>query len=389
MLAISLLTVVVSGLLATQLVRQYITRRKPHQLAWSIALFLFFVGAACQFLAELSVWTPGLYRVWYLSGAVLTAAYLGQGSLYLLSRSRLSHWVGGLLLLATAYAAWAVFSAQVDLIQAIGPDGIASGRGMPQSVRMLTPFFNIYGTLLVVGGALKSSWFFLWSGGDNKRAAGTGLIAIGTLVVAIGGTAARLSTPAALYLTELVGISLIFSGFTMTNSPYNPGTLSTKQLMLRRHRISVFGIGSGVVVLLGLVAVLPVIPWTMGIVRNVKHVYTSSVPGENRGAYLVTDQGVMQLFAWYVEPSDFPEDAPTLDASSLHSIAIVQKQFSEPNQYQLYDMTTATLLDWTGVQKSGMKLTLIPGKLAPGRYMLVVPLDSMFGGVTIHYFQLE
>lgn len=389
MLVVSFLTALVSGLMVVQLLRQYLARRKPHQLAWTIALLLFFLGSGCQFLAELGDWTPGLYRIWYLSGAVLTAAYLGLGSLYLSNRSRSSHLVALLLGLGTAYAAWAVFSARVDLMQAIGPDGIASGKGMPQSVRLLTPFFNIFGTFTVVGGAFKSSWFFLWTGGDNKRAAGTGLIAIGTLVVAIGGTIARLSTPAALYMTELVGITLIFTGFSLTNAPFTPGKLSPGQLKLRRKRIAVYGVSSAALILLGSVAILPVMPWTMGIVGNVKHVYTTSVPEENRGAYLVTDQGAMQLFSWYVEPSDFPDDAPTLDLSSMQSIAIVQKQLSEPEDYRLYNLDTNQAIPWERSYKKDIQLYLSPEKLSAGNYMLIVPTDSMFGGKTVHYFRLR
>jgi hypothetical protein len=98
-----------------------------------------------------------------------------------------------------------VFHAQVDLFQALSGVSV-SGKGMPQSVRLLTPFFNIFGTLTTVGGALRSSWYFLWNGGSTSRAAGTGLIAAGALVVAMGGTMARFSFPGALYLTELIGI---------------------------------------------------------------------------------------------------------------------------------------------------------------------------------------
>ena len=385
---ISLLTALVSLALAVQVGRQYAARRKPYQLIWSAALLWFAIGAGCQFVAGLFRWTPILYRLWYLSGAILAAAYLGQGTVYLLARRWIAHLSMALLLLASLFALVMVLRAPVDLNQAFSGLSI-SGKGMPQGVRLLTPFFNIFGTLATVGGALISTRYFLWSGGSSLRAAGTACIAVGTLIVAAGGTLARFSFPEALYITELVGICVIFGGFSLTARPAPAAGLSPEQLLQRRKRINSISVGLGAATLLGAVVSLPILPWGMGIVTQVKHVYTAQVPAENRGAYLVTGQGVMQLYSWYVEPADFPEDAPVLPKDSIKSITIVLKQFDEPDAYQLYDLGTNERIQWKDAKQEGIHLNLVPDTLPVGEYVLVVPTDSMFGGQTLHYFKIK
>lgn len=212
---ISLLATVVSLVLAIQVARQYAARHQPYQLTWAVALFLFAIGTGAQFVAEVAGWSPFVYRIWYLSGAILTAAYLGQGTMYLLAKRKTAHIIMGVLLVATLYAVVRVFAAPVDLTQALA-EGTISGAGMPQYVRILTPFFNIYGTLLLVGGAALSVWRYFRSGGSPYRAGGTVLIAVGSLAVASGGTLARFNVPQPLYVSELAGVLLIFVGFWLT-----------------------------------------------------------------------------------------------------------------------------------------------------------------------------
>jgi hypothetical protein len=137
------------------------------------------------------------------------------------------------------------------------------------------------------------------------------------------------------------------------------------------------------------VVILPLLPWSMGIVTDVKHVFITDVPQENRGAYLVTDQGIMQLYTWRVEPSTFPGDAPTLDREAVTSVAIVQKQFDAAQNYRLYNLTADRRVTWQSASSDELQLYLEVDTLEAGDYMLVVPTDSMFGGKTWHYFRLQ
>ncbi len=163
-----------------------------------------------------------------------------------------------------------------------------------------------------------------------------------------------------------------------------------QSLAWRRRLVSHLIVGVGATVLLGSIAILPILPWAMGIVTDARHVYTAAVPTDNRGAYLVTDQGAMQLFTWHVEPDGFPADAPTLEAVSIQAAVVVQKQFAEPDSYQLINLTTGQRVGWASSAVDGMQLTLrAAGDLPPGEYVLIVPSDGMFGGSSVHYFRLE
>ncbi len=158
----------------------------------------------------------------------------------------------------------------------------------------------------------------------------------------------------------------------------------------RRQRIDRIATVAGVLIIFGALLSLSIMPWAMGIVKDVKHVYIPTLPTDNDGAYLRTDQGVMELFEWYIEPDDFPSDAPTLQAANVHAIAIVLKQFDVPEHYILVNGTTGEQIRWDSVSKNGTQMILTPPyPLAPGQYELMAPTDGMFGGDTYHYFIIQ
>jgi hypothetical protein len=160
--------------------------------------------------------------------------------------------------------------------------------------------------------------------------------------------------------------------------------------LARRQRIDAIATVGGATFIFGALIMLSVLPWVGGIVTDVKHVFIPSLPADNEGAYLMTDQGVMQLFEWYLEPDDYPEDAPTLQANSVHSIAIVMKQFDAPQNYILINGTTGNQIRWGSVSKDGTRMILTPSSpLQPGEYELTAPTDGMFGGSTYHFFTLQ
>jgi hypothetical protein len=386
---LSLATVAVSLFLALWVGRQWLARRRPHQLAWTVAFVLFTIGVACQLAAALIGWSGPLYRTWYLSGALLAAAWLGHGTVLLLTGARTARRLTTLLAGASVVAGGIVLAAPVDI--ALGTaGGVASGAGFPGQVRLLTPLFNVYGTAALVIGAALGLSRYVWSGGNGRRTAGTVVIGVGVLVIALGGTLSRAGIPEALYVSELVALLVILAGFSLTASPGAPApALSPTAIVRRRRLVTRAGVGMGVTALLGSVAILPALPWVMGIVTDARHVYAAEVPRDNRGAYLVTDRGVMQLYTWYVEPDGFPGDAPTLPAGSIREIAVVQKAFDDQDRYQLIDLTANRPVAWASSSTDGMRLTLRPvAALAADEYLLVIPLDGMFGGQSWHYFRV-
>lgn len=191
-------------------------KRAYHLLLWGIGLLFYFLGSASEALHTAFGWSALNYRVWYLSGAILVAAWLGQGTAELLIRRRVvgvrvSRIMLAVLLGVSIFAAYRVFTAQLDpsLVGAeLSGEAIVSG-----GVRSLTPFFNMYGVILLAGGALYSAFIFFRKRIMPNRVVGNVLIAAGAMMPAMAGLFSRFGLRGYLYVGELLGAILIFAGF--------------------------------------------------------------------------------------------------------------------------------------------------------------------------------
>jgi hypothetical protein len=94
------LTAVLALAMAIALIDQWRERRQPFQLVWAIGMTFFGVASACEAIVAAAGWNEILYRTWYLTGAVLTAGWLGLGTALLLARTRFGYTFGLLVLLA-------------------------------------------------------------------------------------------------------------------------------------------------------------------------------------------------------------------------------------------------------------------------------------------------
>src|SRR6266516_4063579 len=89
-----------SFIFAAMVADQWIRRRQPYQLVWTIGLLWYGISAGTEFLGGLLGWSEPLYRAWYLIGAVYVAGWLGLGTVYLLARTRFGYAFAASLLLA-------------------------------------------------------------------------------------------------------------------------------------------------------------------------------------------------------------------------------------------------------------------------------------------------
>jgi hypothetical protein len=137
---------------------------------------------------------------------------LAQGSIYLLMNRRFadrSAWVASTFIVLAAIL---VFLTPLNL--ALVEAQRLSGRVIEwEWVRLLSPFINLYAVFFLVGGAAVSAWRFRSQPDSRGRYLGNILIAIGALLPGIGGTMTRAGLVEALYVTELVGLLLIFAGY--------------------------------------------------------------------------------------------------------------------------------------------------------------------------------
>lgn len=221
---IPLFSTIVVFVFAFSVFRRWWWRRPAnHLLLWGFGLALYGLGTFAEFYAT-RAWSPTVFRLWYLCGAILTAAWLGQGTVYLLVRRRhVANVLMAILFFVSLFAAFmmwttplpgaATFSTAVplsDQYKDILPEGAR--------VRLLTPFFNVYGVIALVGGALYSAYLFWRKRILPHRVLGNVFIAVGALSPAIGGTLARLGRTEFLYGSELIGAILMFVGFGLAVS---------------------------------------------------------------------------------------------------------------------------------------------------------------------------
>ncbi len=221
----SLISFVLSGLI----LKRYVERKRLHLLFWGLGMIFYGIGGFCEAFYAGFGWNALIFRLWYLFGAILVAAWLGQGSIYLLWRKKkVSHVLTALLLMGSIYGAFKVFTASLDptlMTDSIHTGSELSGHAFTSSgVRILTPFFNLYGTIALIGVALWSAILFFRKRVLLHRTIGSILVAIGAIAPAFGGTASRYGIPNALYIGELLGVILIFIGFLRATHPIGHDT---------------------------------------------------------------------------------------------------------------------------------------------------------------------
>ncbi len=209
---------------------RYVRHRSMHLLMWSIGLTLFAVASLAEAYSTFG-FNALVFRLWYLCGAVLTAAWIGQGTVYLLLRRKWGTITLALLVALSVIAAAIMFSTPLDAshfdparplsvqyqASALAPGIIPLGA----PIRGMTAIFNIYGTLALVGGAIYSTYLFWRKRVMGNRVIGNILIAVGALIIAAASTLARIGNGEFLYLGELLSAVLMFGGFIVASRRVN------------------------------------------------------------------------------------------------------------------------------------------------------------------------
>jgi hypothetical protein len=217
-----LLSSALSFVFAAFVADQWLERRQPYQLVWTIGLLWYGISAGTEFLGSAFGWNEPLYRAWYLFGAFGVAAYLGMGTIYLLNRTRfgyfvaasfaiaalftflaatvrypqqgtpvsteatvtvvglslasavavalvtrlrrrfMAHIVAAVLVVGSVIVAWQTLTVPVAAPGfAVDDIGIPVGTAMPADLRIATPPFNIVGAFALVFGAVYSAYIFM------------------------------------------------------------------------------------------------------------------------------------------------------------------------------------------------------------------------------------
>lgn len=82
-----------------------------------------------------------------------------------------------------------------------------------QWVRYFSPFINIYSFIFLVGGAIYSATKYALMRDKQSRLIGNVFIAVGAILPGIGGSFTRMGYVNVLFVTELIGLALIYAGY--------------------------------------------------------------------------------------------------------------------------------------------------------------------------------
>lgn len=220
-----LLAAGVAAVFATQLLRRFVTRRRPFEGLWAVALAMFAVASFAMFLGVATGWGPLEYRVYWLLGAVLNVPFLFVGELYLLARRRaVADWALAALMVGTAFAAWKVLAAPVAI--AALDKALPLGKqvfGDESAAYRIAQIYAFPAYFLLLGGIVWSAWQMRGQPQLRNRTAGTLSIAVGATIVAIGsGIGAGFDIVPLFSVSLAAGVSVMYAGFRAVTRPPAP-----------------------------------------------------------------------------------------------------------------------------------------------------------------------
>jgi hypothetical protein len=229
---LAFLATAVATLFAQATLQRSTSARKPHELAWTVALLMFAVASAALALGASTGWDNGTFRVFYLFGAVLNVPWLALGTLYLLfglTIGRRTQWV---LVFISGLASGVLFTAPIKgpLPHSTIPVGSDVFGVFP---RVLAATGSGVAAMVIFVGAIYSAIRFArrrTEPGAARMAAANGLIALGTLVLSSGGLVQGVvGHDEAFTLSVAVGISVVYAGFLVAS--VRPATATTPRAM--------------------------------------------------------------------------------------------------------------------------------------------------------------
>jgi hypothetical protein len=216
------LSTIITFIFVAAVYNRYRQRGGIHLLLWAIGLVFYGLGTLSEVILSLT-FNAFVLKLWYLTGAMLTAAWLGMGTVHLLIRkgnaAKVVTWIlAAVSVLALILVLLApVISSNYDVVRPASEQykEIFARSGL---MILFTILLNIYGTITLVGGAIYSAFLFWRKKVLANRMFGNILIAAGALSPAMGGSLLKAGYTDMLYISEFVGVILMFIGFIMSTS---------------------------------------------------------------------------------------------------------------------------------------------------------------------------
>jgi hypothetical protein len=210
---IPILTTILSAVFFVILYKHWIYKNKPSYLFWwMIGVWCYGLGTLTESIVGIFQWSEPVFKSWYILGALLGGFPLAQGSVYLIFQKHTANIMMYVVVSIIVVASVFVLLSPIDysLVESTRLTGKVL---VWKNVRLITPIVNIYAFVFLVGGAAYSAFRYSKDVQFKNRFIGNIFIAIGGLLPGIGGSFTKFGYTEVLYVTELLGIILIYTGY--------------------------------------------------------------------------------------------------------------------------------------------------------------------------------
>lgn len=223
---------------------QHLHRPRPHKLMWTLGLLFYGIAAGAAFAGAANHWNVTEYKLWYFFGGILTAAYLGLGSFYLLGPRRLAHIITAVAALLSLYAGLRILTYNVpaDVAARIAASTTAQVTNvrdlqvLPGDLTVIAILMNIPGAVFLFGGALWTAWTFVRSHTPGYRVLSMVLLALGAIFPSITTGLQRLGYSGGAALGEFLGALCLLAGLLVSHDVFTMFRIPFTQVVLHERR---------------------------------------------------------------------------------------------------------------------------------------------------------
>jgi hypothetical protein len=223
---------------------QYLHRPRPHKLMWTLGLLFYGLAAGAESLGSASHWTVLEYQVWYFFGGILTAAFLGLGTLFLLGPRREGWLATTVALLVAFYAGVPIFQTPFSAADlhtlATGSTALITNvrafKPFPPGVEVAAIIMNIPGALLLFGGAVWSAWQFWRKNAPGYRLVSMALLALGSVFPSVLTGLQALGNTSGAALGEFLGAVCLLGGLLISHDVFTVFRVPFTHLTLYERR---------------------------------------------------------------------------------------------------------------------------------------------------------
>jgi hypothetical protein len=221
---------------------RYLLKRRPQDLAWTISLALFALGAGSLAWGSATGWSSPSFRIYYACGAIVNVPFLAAGQLYLLVKRRTADRIFRAICLLGTFAFGLVFAEpfrsslpaegipQGKLVFGPGPRILAAvGSGVSALVVFIGTILGAVSLLksrrvqrarrLPAANPLPTDTQTVSAPLPIRRVVGLGLLSLGVAILSLSGTLnARFGEMRAFSITLVIGVVTLFAGFVLSSN---------------------------------------------------------------------------------------------------------------------------------------------------------------------------